>query len=96
VGAALRPRAASCLRPRGMYIYSVLAGLRACGLGCLRLAAFFAGAGMSAGCGSSARGRSRRWGKGGSPPPLVVLVTDVFDARVPACATIGALVTLLR
>ena len=25
MGASLRPRAASCLRPRGMYIYSVLA-----------------------------------------------------------------------
>ena len=41
MGAALRPRAAPCLRPRGMYIYSVLAaqsdpriaGLRPCGLG---------------------------------------------------------------
>jgi len=40
------------LRPRGMYIYSVLAALFACGLAALYLLAA-----LGAGCGSSARGR---------------------------------------
>ena len=52
MGVGLRPPAASCLRPRGMYIYSVLAALFACGLAALYLLAA-----LGAGCGSSDRGR---------------------------------------
>ncbi len=36
------------------------------------------------------------WGDGERGPPsrLVVLITDIFDARIPACATIFAFVVL--
>jgi len=57
VGVGLRPPAASCLRPRGMYIYSVLAALFACGLAALYLLAA-----LKAGCGSSDRGNPARPG----------------------------------